>query len=154
MLPELHAHVFLVAAALGPPEARVPALAVEREDREDHVAEVPHQEELLRLRVELPDQHRDVVRPQVLLGEAAGARRPLCLGDEAIPVVDAALAERRQPLDVLAPEPLVVGGSVGYPDVVERVVSRPPVRSFWNVSGFADWTMLEGSARTFSACIQ
>ena len=27
-------------------------------------------------------------------------------------------------------------------------------RSFWNVSGCADWTMLEGSASTFSACIQ
>ena len=94
---------------------------VERDPRACHVAEVPDQEHLPDVGIELGHGlGRPRPRQEVLLGEVDGVLLALLTRFDRVPVLDVAHAEGREPLDVGPPEPcseLVLGG---FHQAVER----------------------------------
>ena len=106
-------------------------------------------------RVELPGQHREVVRPHVLLGEVDRRGLDLGAGERHVPVVDRSLAERGQPLDVgrarttCSSRRLLVDAVV-----VVRVVADPPEVVVEGVRDGPTASRFAGSDSTRSMCSQ
>src|SRR2546423_1738232 len=125
-LSEVAAQVLLVADARRAAKPRVAAARVEVENRAGHVPEIAHEEDLFGAGVELPGEHRNVARADVLLREVRRRELILGAGEREVPVVDRALREARKTLHVSAREPGFERGLLVDAVVVKRVCAKPP----------------------------